>query len=282
MIIAESPVSEQEMEGICRTAKMAHGNPRMAQRRNVPPKPHRDLSELNRELEQASDAQRAHNLAWFFKTGKGEYAEGDEFCGITVPALRKICNRYKHLPLSSLRRLLRSRIHEHRLAALMILATQYDTSEAELRKKLFDFYLANTRYINNWDLVDASARAIVGEYLVSGSRKLLYKLAGSSNLWERRISIIATHAFIRRGDLDDTFAIAELLLSDEHDLIHKAVGWMLREAGKQSELKLLAFLQTHYSEMSRTTLRYAIERIPEAQRKMILKGEFQSPPSSSI
>jgi 3-methyladenine DNA glycosylase AlkD len=232
------------------------------------------LSDLRRELESTSDAKRARNLAWFFKTGKGEYGEGDKFCGITVPALRKIASRYRHVKLSDLKKLLSSEIHEHRLAALMILVDQYKRGSVELRKDIFDFYLANTRSVNNWDLVDASARDIVGEHLVSRSRKMLYTLAKSSDLWERRIAIIATHAFIRRGDLADTFKISGLLLGDKHDLIHKAVGWMLREAGKQSEPQLVHFIKTNYSTIPRTTLRYAIERMPEAVRKRQLRGEF--------
>jgi 3-methyladenine DNA glycosylase AlkD len=232
------------------------------------------LSDLNNELGKASDAKRAKNLIWFFKTGKGEYGEGDKFCGITVPALRKIASRYRHLSFADLRKLLSSEIHEHRLAALMILVDQYERGSAELRKNIFEFYLANTRSINNWDLVDASARDIVGEHLVSRSRKMLYTLAKSSDLWERRIAIVATHAFIRRGDLADTFKISRLLLGDPHDLIHKAVGWMLREAGKKSERQLVDFIKTHYSAMPRTTLRYAIERMPETVRKRQLRGEF--------
>lgn len=246
----------------------------MAPRKRIPSRSVLTLSDLNNELGKASDGKRAKNLAWFFKTGKGEYGEGDKFCGITVPALRKIASGYPHLKLSDMKKLLGSPIHEHRLAALLVLVTQYEGGSAELRENIFDFYLANTRYINNWDLVDASARDIVGEHLVSRSRKILYRLAKSSDLWERRIAIIATHAFIPRGDLADTFNISELLLGDKHDLIHKAVGWMLREAGKQSELQLLRFLKTHYSAMPRTTLRYAIERMPEAVRKRQLRGEF--------
>lgn len=232
------------------------------------------FADLRRELESASDAKRAKNLAWFFKTGKGEYGEGDKFCGITVPALRKIASRYQHLKLSDIRKLLSSDIHEHRLAALLILVDQYEHGSANLRKDIFDFYLANIRYINNWDLVDASARDIVGEHLVSRSRKILYTFAKSSDLWERRIAIVATHAFIRRGDLTETFKISELLLEDKHDLIHKALGWMLREAGKQSEPQLADFIKTHYSAMPRTTLRYAIERMPETVRQRRLRGEF--------
>ena len=232
------------------------------------------LADLNIELRKASDAERAKSLAWFFKTGKGEYGEGDRFCGITVPALRKIASRYRDLKLSDIKKLLGSHIHEHRLVALLILVDQYKRADAPARERIFDFYLANTRRINNWDLVDASARDIVGEHLVARPRAILYKLAKSPDLWERRIAIIATHAFIRRGDLTDTFSISELLLADKHDLIHKAVGWMLREAGKQSEPQLVRFLKAHYSAMPRTSLRYAIERMPEAVRKRQLRGDF--------
>lgn len=232
------------------------------------------LADLNIELRKASDAERAKSLAWFFKTGTGEYGEGDRFCGITVPALRKIASRYRDLKLSDIKKPLGSHIHEHRLVALLILVDQYKRADAPAREKIFDFYLANTRRINNWDLVDASARDIVGEHLVARPRAILYKLAKSPDLWERRIAIIATHAFIRRGDLTDTFSISELLLADKHDLIHKAVGWMLREAGKQSEPQLVRFLKAHYSAMPRTSLRYAIERMPEAVRKRQLQGDF--------
>lgn len=246
----------------------------MAQSNRVAPTIVLTLADLNRELADAADAKRAQNLAWFFKTGKGEYGEGDQFCGITVPTLRKIAIRYRHLKTSETKKVLSSPIHEHRLAALLILVDQYERANRRLRETIFNFYLKNLRYINNWDLVDASAHGIVGEHLVSRSRKILFKLAKSLNLWERRISIIATHAFIRRGDLADTFDLSELLLGDQHDLIQKAVGWMLREAGKQSEAQLLAFIKTHHSAMSRTTLRYAIERLPEAMRKKQLRGEL--------
>lgn len=246
----------------------------MALPKQIPSRSGLSLSDLNDELGKASDAKRAKNLAWFFKTGKGEYGEGDRFCGITVPALRKIASRYRDLKLSDLKKLLGSSIHEHRLAALLILVDQYKCADALARANIFDFYLANTRRINNWDLVDASARDIVGEHLVARPRAILYKLAKSPDLWERRIAIIATHAFIRRGDLTDTFSISELLLADKHDLIHKAVGWMLREAGKQSEPQLVCFLKTHYSAMPRTSLRYAIERMREAVRKRQLRGDF--------
>ena len=213
-------------------------------------------------------------MAWFFKTGKGQYGEGDKFIGITVPAQRKIAVRYRKLPLAEIARLLESRIHEHRFTALEILVLQYEAGEAAARQAIFDFYLEHTARINNWDLVDTSAPYIVGEHLASRPRKILYRLAKSSNLWERRIAVVATLMFIRAGDLEDTFAIARLLLGDGHDLIQKAIGWMLRETGKRSKQALLDFLQTNYSRMPRTSLRYAIERFPQAERNRILKGLF--------
>jgi 3-methyladenine DNA glycosylase AlkD len=237
------------------------------------------LSDLRRDLARASNPRLARSLALFFKTGKGEYGEGDQFCGITVPELRKIAKRYLHLGLTDLKKLLGSRLHEHRVTALEILVFQYEAADESRKQKLFDFYLRHTRYINNWDLVDGSAPYIVGEHLVSHPRKILSRLAKSPNLWERRIAIVATAAFIKRGDLQDTFGVAALLLKDKHDLIHKAVGWMLREAGKRSEPAMLKFLAQNYSAMPRTALRYAIERVPEAQRRVILKGIFDQPAS---
>ena len=234
----------------------------------------RTLLDLQRELARASDPQSARGLAVFFKTGKGQYGEGDEFCGITVPVLRKIAKRYLHLRFADVNKLLRSRVHEHRFAALEILVFQFEAGGESAKEKLFDFYLKLTRYINNWDLVDTSAPYIVGEHLATRPRKILYRLAKSSNVWERRIAIVATAAFIKRGDLKDTFGIAAVLLKDRHDLIHKAVGWMLREAGKRSEPAMLNFLAQNYAGMPRTALRYAIERLPESQRKAILKGVF--------
>ena len=165
-------------------------------------------------------------------------------------------------------------MHEHRFTGLETLVFQYEAGDAAVQQKIFDFYLDNTRRTNNWDLVDGSAPYIVGRHLLSRPRRILYRLAKSSNLWERRIAMVSTMAFIAQNDLDDTFAIATLLLSDQHDLIHKAVGWMLREAGKRSQPALLDFLKRNYAAMPRTALRYAIERLPEAQRKRALKGDF--------
>ena len=228
------------------------------------PRPYRDLK---KELAAAADPERARNLAWYFKTGKGQYGHGDRFIGLTVPTLRRIAHGYVHLPLTDVAKLLASPIHEHRSAALEILVAQYDRQKSNA---IFDFYLKHTKFVNNWDLVDGSAPYIAGQHLLTRPRKILYRLAKSRNLWERRIAIVSTSAFIRTGEIEDTFAIAKLLLADDHDLIHKAVGWMLREAGKHSAPALLRFLKENYSALPRTTLRYAIERFPAPQRKRLL------------
>jgi len=199
----------------------------------------RPYSDLKKELSAASDPERARNSAWFFRTGEGQYGHGDRFLGITVPVQRRIANRYVHLPLTGVEKLLASPIHEHRFVALEILVAQYEQGNIEV----FDFYLKHTKFINNWDLVDTSAPYIVGKHLLTRPRKILYRLAKSKNLWERRIAIVSTQTFIRAGEIEDTFAIAKILLTDEHDLIHKAVGWMLRETGKQSAPALVKFLE---------------------------------------
>jgi 3-methyladenine DNA glycosylase AlkD len=233
------------------------------------------LPELKRELAAAADAERARNLAWFFQTAKGQYGEGDRFIGIGVPVLRRIARRYRHLTLDEIAKLLSSRIHEHRLTALEILVAQYESGDTDSKQSIFDFYLRHTQQVNNWDLVDGSAPYIIGEHLRSRPRDTLYKLARSGNIWERRMAIVSTMPLIRTGDLNDTFAIAALLLNDKQDLIHKAVGWMLREAGKHSTAALLNFLKQNYAAISRTALRYAIERLPEARRKRVLAGVFE-------
>lgn len=230
----------------------------------------RPYAELKKELAAAADPERARGSAWFFKTGKGQYGHGDRFLGITVPVQRRIAHRYTHVPLADVEKLLASPIHEHRFVALEILVARYEQGDIEV----FDFYLKHTRFVNNWDLVDTSAPYIVGEHLLTRPRRILYRLAKSRNLWERRMAIVSTQALIRAGEIDDTFAIARILLPDEHDLIHKAVGWMLREAGKQSPPALLKFLKENYAALPRTTLRYAIERLPAARRKRILAGDF--------
>jgi len=227
-----------------------------------------------RELGAAADPKRAAASRWFFKTGKGQYGEGDRFLGISTPDLRRIALRYRNLRLKDVERLLRSPIHEHRSAGFEILVAQYSRGESDQREKIFRFYLGHTPCANNWDLVDGSAPYIVGEHLKTKPRAVLDELAGSKLVWERRIAIVATLALIREGELEDTFRIAEKLLSDQHDLIHKAVGWMLRETGKISDVRLRKFLQRHYERIPRTTLRYAIERFPAPERRRLLAGVF--------
>jgi 3-methyladenine DNA glycosylase AlkD len=229
---------------------------------------------LVRELAALGSPARAAGAASFFKSGAGEYGEGDKFLGIAVPPLRKAALRYRTLSLPDLALLLASDIHEHRLAALEILVGQYEGAAEPERKDIVQFYLAHTRGINNWDLVDASAPYILGKHLKTRSRRVLLRLAKSKSMWERRIAIIATLMLIRYGEIADTFLVAEKLLADPHDLIHKAVGWALREAGKVSQADLLAFLEQHYASLPRTTLRYAIERFPQQQRKRMLAGKF--------
>jgi 3-methyladenine DNA glycosylase AlkD len=230
-------------------------------------------AELEAELLAAGDPERAKGSAWFFKTGKGEYGEGDKFLGIRVPVQRKIALRYTDLTLPEITALLASPIHEFRFTALEILVAQY---EANPRPDIFDFYLRSTNRVNNWDLVDTSAPYIVGQHLLTRDRTILDILATSPNLWERRIAIVSTLTLIRNGELEDTFRIARTLLPDRHDLTHKAVGWMLRETGKQSRPALLAFLQANYPALPRTTLRYAIERFTPAERKQLLGGDFSA------
>jgi 3-methyladenine DNA glycosylase AlkD len=236
-------------------------------------KPGPGLAALKRELAQAAQGDRAGYLAWF-KTGKGEYGEGDKFIGVRVPMQRAIAEKYRRLGLDEIEKLLESGIHEHRFTGLLILVTRYEGGDESTKRRVFSFYLDHARCINNWDLVDTSASSIVGEHLVFRSRRVLYRLAKSPRLWERRIAIVATAAFIDRGDLKDTFSIAARFLVDKHDLIHKATGWMLREAGKHSRSQLISFLKRNYSQIPRTTLRYAVEHLPEAQRRKALRGKF--------
>lgn len=227
------------------------------------------------ELGKYEDPSSAQFAARFFKTGPGEYGEGDVFIGLTVPQVRSVCKMYQKLSLPQIEQLLESEIHEHRLAAVIIMTEQAKCASEEDRKQLYELYLRRTDRINNWDLVDVSCREVVGGYLMERSRKPLYKLADSGSIWERRIAIVSTWQFIRVGQLADTFAIAELLLSDTHDLIHKAVGWMLREAGKKDEEALKNFLDQHAYHMPRTMLRYSIERLQPDERAfyMNMKGK---------
>jgi 3-methyladenine DNA glycosylase AlkD len=227
-----------------------------------------------RELRASADPKRARASRWFFKTAKGQYGEGDRFLGLSARILRKTALRYRDLSLEDIERLLRSPIHEQRSAGFEILVAQYERGDPARREKIFRFYLRHTRCANNWDLVDASAPYIVGEHLKTRPRGLLDQLAASKSLWERRIAIISTLALIRARELGDTLGIAETLLSDPHDLIHKATGWMLRETGKASGDSLRNFLEQHYARMPRTALRYAIECFPAAERRRILRGKF--------
>jgi 3-methyladenine DNA glycosylase AlkD len=230
------------------------------------------LKEIKKEIESKTNKKKAELLQRFFKTGKGEYGEGDVFLGITVPESRKLAIKYSSLPLNEVEELLKSKFHEERLIALLLLVHNYK-KHPEKRAEIYNFYLKNTDSINNWDLVDLSCHKIIGEYLLDGDRSILYKLAKSSNLWERRISIISTFAFIRVSDFKDSLKLARIHLLDKHDLMHKAVGWMLREIGKKDVSVLETFLKQHYKQMPRTMLRYAIERLPEKRRKDYLSGE---------
>ena len=229
--------------------------------------------EIQKELDCLGDKKKAAILQRFFKTGKGEYAEGDLFRGITVPVLRTLARRYKDISLSEIEELLHSPFHEDRLLALLILVQAYSKDDAPMRSEIYALYLRNTTFINNWDLVDVSAEHIVGGFLMDRDKEPLTRLALSTMLWERRIAIMATFHFIKMGKFDETFRVARLLLSDKEDLLHKAVGWMLREVGKRDFNAEEDFLRKHYRQMPRTMLRYAIEKFPEPVRQAYLKGK---------
>ncbi len=230
------------------------------------------LIAIERELESLGDASRVAILQRFFKTGPGEYGAGDRFRGIRVPILRGLAKKYQELSLADAQHLLQSTFHEDRLLVWLILIRQYYQGDQGSRDQLHRFYLEHTRLVNNWDLVDASAPHLLGHYLEDRPKDILTRLAASGNLWERRMAIVATMHFIKRQDFNETLRIARLLLSDREDLIHKAVGWMLREVEKRQTAVAEAFLRKHYRNMPRTMLRYAIERLPEARRQAYLKG----------
>jgi len=229
-----------------------------------------DAEQVVDRLRSMGDPERARVSRSFFKTGPGEYGEGDVFAGLAVPQVRALAKELRDLPQAETAKLLRSPVHEARLLALLILVRAYQTGDAAARERVYRLYLTNTRRINSWDLVDVSAEHIVGAHLRTRDRCVLDALAESKLLWERRIAILATFHFIRRGEFSDTLRIAERLLRDPHDLMHKAVGWMLREVGKRDLAAEVAFLEKHAGSMPRTSLRYAIERFPETTRQRYL------------
>ena len=230
------------------------------------------LSVIQTHLCNIADPATALILQRFFKTAPGQYGAGDLFLGIKVPALRALVKIFRDTPPKTIAALLKSKFHEERLFALLLLMDFYRYGDDADKRQAYDLYLAHTAYINNWDLVDVSAPHIVGNFLADKPRQVLYEFVASESLWERRIAIIATFHFIRSNEFADTLCLAEYLLGDQHDLIHKAVGWMLREVGKRDQTVLEEFLQRHYRIMPRTMLRYAIERFPEARRRQYLNG----------
>lgn len=231
------------------------------------------IQEIKSDLRRLADPEKARVLQGFFKTGKGEYGEGDVFLGVTVPQTREVAKKYFGIGMKEIGLLLESSIHEERLLAILILVEKYQ--RAEEKKPIVIFYLSKAKSVNNWDLVDLSSHKILGEWIADGGdSSVLYEMAKSKSLWERRIAIISTMAFIRRGIFGDTLKISEILLKDGHDLMQKAVGWMLREVGKRNEGVLKSFIRKNYDNMPRTTLRYAIERFPEKLRREFLKGKL--------
>lgn len=228
------------------------------------------IKEIKNEFQVLKNPDQAAHLQRYFKTGKGEYGEGDIFLGIRVPVVRKIARKYKTLPLDVVIEFIKSPFHEERLFGLVVLTNIFNKAAQEEREYIYKLYLNNTEYINNWDLVDISAGKIVGAYLFNYDRKPLYLLTKSDDLWERRIGIMSTSYFITKNDFTDTLKIAEMLLEDTEDLIHKAAGWMLREIGKRDIKTEESFLKRHYHKMPRTMLRYAIEKFPEEKRQRYL------------
>jgi 3-methyladenine DNA glycosylase AlkD len=227
------------------------------------------LNQIKKELRAKADASKAVVMRGFFKTGPMQYGEGDVFLGVTVPQSRNIAKLYQSCDLQTVRELLHSKVHEERLVALLILVHKYGSGE----RGISEFYVENLRHVNNWDLVDLTAPSILGAELADKRRALLFELAESDNLWEKRIAIVATYYFIRRNDFGDTLKIAKILLNDKHDLIHKAVGWMLREVGKRDIHTLEKFLVCHHEVMPRTMLRYAVERLPEKKKRFYMTAE---------
>jgi 3-methyladenine DNA glycosylase AlkD len=230
-----------------------------------------DFNDVKKDILNIADSGRIEILQRFFKTKAGEYGHGDIFVGAYVPNIRRIAKKYSKLYVEDINELLYSKIHEERLCALLILVEQFEKGSEVEKKKVLNFYIKNVRQANNWDLVDLSAPKIVGEYLQDKAKDILYKFSESKNLWEKRVSIISTFSFIKSGSFEDCLKISKILLEDKHDLIQKAVGWMLREVGKRKAAVLEDFLTKNHRKMSRTTLRYAIEKFPEEKRQFWLK-----------
>lgn len=232
------------------------------------------LEKLENEIIGLANPEKAKVYARFFKSGKGQYGEGDKFLGLTVPEQRSLAKKYVDLDFESIKTLLDNEYHEFRLTGFFILVYKYQKSNQQSKKKIIDFYIENKHRGNNWDLIDCVADKLLGNHLLDKDKSILYELAKSESLWDRRISIITTFEFIKNNNFEDTLKISEILLNDEHDLIHKAVGWMLREVGKKDVEVLKKFLKGNYPNIPRTTLRYAIEKFPEEERKKWLRGEF--------
>lgn len=226
---------------------------------------------ITSELQALTNAEKREIFPRFFKAGKGEYGEGDRFLGVTVPNIRAIAKLHKDISIEEIRELIQSEWHEVRLCALIIMVEKSKKKDEALRKELFNLYLSQTKRINNWDLVDLSCRFIIGEYLLDKSRDILYQLAQSSLLWDNRIAIVSTYAFIRKGQLEDTYALSDLMMQHPHDLMHKAIGWMLREAGKRNPERLYDYVMSHRADMPRTMLRYAIEKFSPKERTILMK-----------
>ncbi len=233
------------------------------------------VAKIKKDLRNLADPERKKVYEWFFKTGRGQYGEGDKFLGVVMPNIRKVAKNYVEMDLENIEKILQSSFHEDRMCALVIMTYKFKKVDEKEQKKIYNSYLKHIKkYVNNWDLVDVSAHKIVGEYLLDKDRNILYKLAKSKNLWERRVAIVATYQFIKNKELEDTLKISKILLEDSHDLIHKAVGWMLREAGKKDVKVLEKFLKKYYKKMPRTMLRYSIEKFPEKIRKDYLVGKI--------
>lgn len=244
----------------------------MARTKPAPIDPALNAKDIQHALREIADPVIAEHSQRFFKTAEGQYGAGDRFLGVRVPNVRKVAQRFRAAPFPVMKSVLRSKYHEERLCALFLLVHRYQRGDDAQRREVFDHYLANTKYVNNWDLVDGSAHQIVGGHLLERSRRPLRRLARSKNLWERRIAIIATYHFIKHEQFDDTLELAAILRDDPEDLIHKAVGWMLREVGNRNRAAEEGFLQAHHQQMPRTMLRYAIEKFPERRRQQYLQG----------